>query len=87
MKTRAEKDIKIKEETRIALAFVRVERTDDGIVVVESFQHRLKELDVKTRKLTGETLLVENGKRIMLAEMIDKFRGAIDRAEKWGSVT
>lgn len=57
-------------------------KSEAGPVVIEHYRGRLAEIDKKTRRMTGDLLLIENGKRIMLEEQIAEIEAAEEVLKK-----
>ena len=75
--------MKRSEETATAIA--RFARSDASKEIRAHSVLRLKIMDKNSRRLTGDALLIENGKRIMMEEMIQTFDDAesiLKRLEK-----
>ena len=66
----------------VAKALLRLSKNEDYKVVVEFHRETLAELDRNTRRMTGDKLLIENGKRIAYEKMIAEVDEAANIVQK-----
>ena len=70
-----------KDKNEVA-AFVSAGQGNMGREFIATLERMLSHLDKDSRKQTGETILVTNGKRQLLEEIISSLHGARDEFER-----
>ena len=72
----------MKKSEKVATAFLRLLKSRDGEVIIDYYRARLSDMDKNSRRLLGDKLIIENGKRLCLEEMIGDLEAAEDILHK-----